>query len=46
MESQISDKIKKRPREQAMAIQHAIAQEDYKSFVGREFDVLVESAAT
>jgi ribosomal protein S12 methylthiotransferase len=46
MENQVSDKIKKQRRDRAMAAQHAIAQQVSGSFVGRELNVLIESAAT
>jgi ribosomal protein S12 methylthiotransferase len=45
MAGQISDKIKKRRREVAMAEQHKIARQTSKSFVGCEIKVLVEGRA-
>jgi ribosomal protein S12 methylthiotransferase len=45
MAGQISDKIKKRRRELAMAAQHKIARQVSESFVGREIKVLVEGKA-
>jgi ribosomal protein S12 methylthiotransferase len=45
MTGQISDKIKKRRRELAMAEQHKIARQVSESFVGREIKVLVEGKA-
>ena len=45
MAGQISDKIKKRRRELAMAAQHKIARQVSESFVGREIKVLVEGTA-
>ncbi|MDB6018709.1 MAG: ribosomal protein methylthiotransferase [Pedosphaera sp.] len=46
MEGQISDKIKRQRREQAMAAQLKVARHVAESFVGREFKVLVESEAS
>jgi len=45
MAGQISDKVKKRRRELAMAEQHRIARRIAESFVGREIKVLVEGKA-
>jgi ribosomal protein S12 methylthiotransferase len=45
MAGQISDKVKKRRRELAMAAQHKIARQISESFVGREIKVLVEGRA-
>ena len=45
MAGQISDKIKKRRRELAMAAQHKIARQVSESFVGRTIKVLVEGKA-
>jgi ribosomal protein S12 methylthiotransferase len=45
MAGQISDQIKKRRRERAMAEQHKIARQISESFVGREMKVLVEGRA-
>ncbi|MBI3415582.1 MAG: 30S ribosomal protein S12 methylthiotransferase RimO [Verrucomicrobia bacterium] len=42
MEQQVSDKVKQRRREQAMAAQHEVAQAVSESFVGRTLKVLVE----
>jgi ribosomal protein S12 methylthiotransferase len=46
MAGQLSDKIKQRRREQAMAAQHKIAKEVAESFVGRTLKVLVEGKAS
>jgi ribosomal protein S12 methylthiotransferase len=46
MESQISDRVKQKRRERAMAEQHRVARAVSESFVGREIGVLVEGAAT
>jgi ribosomal protein S12 methylthiotransferase len=45
MAGQISDKVKQKRREQAMAAQHKVAREVSESFVGRTLKVLVEGAA-
>ena len=45
MEQQISDKVKQRRRELAMAAQHEVAQAVSESFVGRTLQVLVEKEA-
>jgi ribosomal protein S12 methylthiotransferase len=45
MAGQISDKIKKRRRDLAMAEQHKIARRISESFVGREIKALVEGSA-
>lgn len=45
MSGQISDKIKQKRRELAMAEQHQIAREISASFVGRQIKVLVEGKA-
>lgn len=46
MVGQISDKVKQRRREQAMAAQHQIAKEVSESFVGRTLKVLIEGKAS
>jgi ribosomal protein S12 methylthiotransferase len=46
MEGQISDKIKKQRREQAMAAQLQVARTVSEGFVGRELRVLVETEAS
>lgn len=46
MAGQVSDKIKQRRREQAMAAQHRIARLVSESFVGRTLKVLVEGRAS
>jgi ribosomal protein S12 methylthiotransferase len=46
MAGQISDKVKQRRREQAMAAQHQIAKRVSESFVGRTLKVLVEGKAS
>jgi tRNA A37 methylthiotransferase MiaB len=46
MAGQISDKVKQRRRELAMAAQHQIAKEVSESFVGRTLKVLVEGKAS
>ncbi len=46
MAGQISDKVKKQRREQAMAAQLSVARQVAESFVGRELKVLVESEAS
>jgi ribosomal protein S12 methylthiotransferase len=46
MEQQISDKLKQRRREQAMAAQHAVARSVSESFMGRTLRVLVEGEAS
>jgi ribosomal protein S12 methylthiotransferase len=45
MSGQMTDKVKQRRRELAMAAQREVAMEISKSFVGREIRVLVEGAA-
>ena len=45
MEQQLSDKLKQRRREQAMAEQHRVARAVSESFVGRKINVLIESEA-
>jgi ribosomal protein S12 methylthiotransferase len=45
MAGQISDKVKQKRRELAMAAQHKIAVQVSESFVGREIKVLVEGGA-
>ena len=45
MASQVSDQVKQRRREQAMAAQHQVAQAVSESFVGRTLRVLVEGEA-
>jgi ribosomal protein S12 methylthiotransferase len=46
MAGQISDKVKQRRRELAMAAQHKIAKEVSETFVGRTLKVLVEGKAS
>ncbi|MDB6066204.1 MAG: ribosomal protein methylthiotransferase [Pedosphaera sp.] len=46
MEGQLSDKVKKHRREQAMAAQMKVARHVSEAFVGREIKVLVESEAS
>jgi ribosomal protein S12 methylthiotransferase len=46
MAGQISDKVKQRRREQAMAAQHRIARQVSESFVGRTLKVLIEGRAS
>jgi ribosomal protein S12 methylthiotransferase len=46
MAGQISDKVKQRRRELAMAAQHRIAKEVSEAFVGRTLKVLVEGKAS
>jgi ribosomal protein S12 methylthiotransferase len=46
MEQQLSDKLKQRRRERAMAEQHRVARAVSESFVGREIKVLVEGEAS
>ncbi len=46
MAGQLSDKVKQRRRELAMAAQHKIAKEVSESFVGQTLKVLVEGKAT
>ena len=46
MAGQISDKVKQKRRELAMAAQHEVAVEVAESFVGRNIKVLVEKEAT
>ena len=45
MAGQLSDKVKQKRREQAMAAQHAVAIAVSESFVGREIKVLIEGEA-
>ena len=45
MAGQISDKVKQKRRDLAMAAQHKIAKQVSESFVGREIQVLVEGEA-
>jgi ribosomal protein S12 methylthiotransferase len=45
MAGQLSDKVKQKRRELAMAAQHKVAVQVSKSFVGREIKVLVEGEA-
>jgi len=45
MSGQVSDKVKQKRRERAMAEQHKIARQISESFVGREIKVLVEGKA-
>jgi ribosomal protein S12 methylthiotransferase len=45
MSGQISDKLKQKRRELAMAAQHKIARQISESFVGQEIEVLVEGEA-
>jgi ribosomal protein S12 methylthiotransferase len=45
MAGQISDKVKQKRRELAMAAQHKVAMQVSESFVGREIKVLVEGKA-
>jgi ribosomal protein S12 methylthiotransferase len=45
MESQVSDRVKQKRRERAMAEQHKVAQSVSESFVGRTIKVLVEGEA-
>ena len=45
MASQVSDQVKQRRRDQAMAAQHQVAQAVSESFVGRTLRVLVEGEA-
>ena len=45
MASQLSDKVKQRRRERAMAAQHEVARTVSESFVGRTLKVLVEGSA-
>jgi ribosomal protein S12 methylthiotransferase len=45
MSGQLSDKVKQKRRELAMAAQHKVAMEVSESFVGREIKVLVEGEA-
>lgn len=45
MAGQLSDKMKQKRREQAMAAQHKVAVEVSESFVGREIKVIVEGEA-
>jgi ribosomal protein S12 methylthiotransferase len=46
MEQQITDKVKQKRRERAMAAQHQVARAVSESFVGRTLRVLVESEAS
>jgi ribosomal protein S12 methylthiotransferase len=46
MEQQISDRVKQRRRERAMAEQHKIARAISESFVGHTIPVLVEGGAS
>jgi ribosomal protein S12 methylthiotransferase len=46
MAGQLSDKVKQRRREQAMAAQHEVARAISESFVGRTLKVLVEGEAS
>ena len=46
MAGQVSDKVKQRRRELAMAAQHKIAQHVSESFVGRTLKVLIEGRAS
>jgi ribosomal protein S12 methylthiotransferase len=46
MAGQLSDKIKKQRREQAMAAQHQVAQSVAQNFVGKTLRVLVEGQAS
>jgi ribosomal protein S12 methylthiotransferase len=46
MEQQISDKLKQKRRQQAMAAQHQVARAVSESFVGRTLRVLVEGEAS
>jgi ribosomal protein S12 methylthiotransferase len=46
MAGQISEKVKRRRREQAMAVQHEVAGQVAASFVGRDLRVLVEKKAS
>lgn len=46
MEDQLSDRVKQKRREKAMAAQHPIARAVSESFVGRELKVLVEGEAS
>lgn len=46
MEQQLSDRVKQKRRERAMAEQHQIARSISESFVGRELKVLVEGEAS
>lgn len=46
MAGQLSDKVKQRRRQRAMAAQHEIAVQVSESFVGREIKVLVEAEAS
>jgi ribosomal protein S12 methylthiotransferase len=46
MEQQISDKVKQRRRERAMAEQHKVVRVVSESFVGRTIRVLVEGTAS
>ena len=45
MAGQLTDKVKQKRREQAMAAQHKVAVQVAESFVGRELKVLVEGEA-
>ena len=46
MESQVTDKVKQRRRERAMAAQHKVTRAVSESFVGRTLTVLVEGEAS
>ena len=46
MAGQLTDKVKQKRREQAMAAQHKIAKEVSESFVGRTLKVLIEGKAS
>ncbi len=46
MEQQLTDKVKQKRRERAMAAQHKVAVAVAESFVGRELNVLIEGAAS
>jgi ribosomal protein S12 methylthiotransferase len=45
MEQQLSDRVKQKRRERAMAAQHKVARAVAESFVGRELKVLIEGEA-
>ena len=46
MEQQLTDKVKRKRREHAMAAQHKVAVAVAESFVGRELNVLIEGEAS
>ena len=46
MEQQLTDKLKQKRRERAMAAQHKVAVAVAESFVGRELNVLIEGEAS